>query len=132
MQVFVPYPDIIRSVSCLDPSRLGNQVYREILTLIRGGWPHHPAAKMWVNHKHALAQYALAGLDELKRRGRDYPHHRVTFEIYLDVFPDTGMPPWWGREDVHRSHASNLIRKRPSHYAPLFPGVPPDLPYVWR
>jgi len=131
MQVFCPYPDIELSVRCLDNKRLPNQVYRECLTLIRGGWRSHPASRMWANHKHALARYALAGLDELKRRGRDYPHHRITFEIYLDVFPDTGMPPWWGREDIHRSHQSALCQKLPSHYRPLFPGVPDDLPYVW-
>lgn len=131
MQVFVPYPDLQRSVACLDPSRLGNGVYREALTLIRGGWPNHPASRMWRHHKHALALYALTGLDELKRRGRDYPHHRITFEIYLDLFPDTGLPPWWGRQDVHLSHASALIRKDAAYYAPLFPGVPDNLPYVW-
>jgi hypothetical protein len=32
---------------------------------------------------------------------------------------------------VHRSHQSNLIRKDPAFYGPLFPGVPDDLDYVW-
>ena len=68
MQVFLPYPDFAKSVECLDPSRLGNQIYREALTLIKGGWKHHPASKMWANHKHALAKYWIAGLDELLKR----------------------------------------------------------------
>lgn len=129
MQVFVPYPDYRLSVQALDNKRLPNQVYRECLTLIRGGWPHHLASKMWRGHSHALALYALAGLDELERRGRSYPHHRATFETFL-VGPDT-PPPWWGRADIHRSHQSKLISKNPAHYGPLFPGVPDNLPYVW-
>jgi hypothetical protein len=131
MQVFVPYPDIRLSVAALDPKRLGNQIYRECLTLIRGGWPNHPASRAWTGHFHALALYSLAGLDELDSRGRHYPHHRATFEQYLSQFPDTGFPKWWGREDVHRSHASNLLRKDPAFYGPKFPGVPADLPYIW-
>ena len=29
------------------------------------------------------------------------------------------------------SHRSSLVRKDPDRYGPRFPGVPPDLPYVW-
>ncbi len=41
------------------------------------------------------------------------------------------LPPWLGDEAVHRSHQSALVRKDREHYAPLFPGVPDDLAYVW-
>lgn len=44
MQVFLPYPDLRASVSCLDPKRLGNQVYREAKTLISGGCTTTPKA----------------------------------------------------------------------------------------
>jgi hypothetical protein len=44
---------------------------------------------------------------------------------------DTEYPPWLGDEALHRSHQSNLIRKDPAFYAPLFPGIPADLPYIW-
>ncbi|MGI8613947.1 MAG: hypothetical protein ACR2KL_08425 [Nocardioidaceae bacterium] len=40
-------------------------------------------------------------------------------------------PPWLGDAELHRSHQSNLIRKDPTRYGPLFPGVPDDLPDVW-
>jgi hypothetical protein len=132
MQVFAPFEDIEMSVWALDPKRLGNQIYRENLTLIRGGWPNHPASKIWANHKKALAEYSLAGLAELKLRGRDYPHHVETFQHFFDTEPDTGFPPLWGREDYHRSHQSNLIRKNPDWYIPIFGDVPKDLEYVWR
>lgn len=132
MQVFAPYPDIHKSVQSLDPKRLGNQIYRECLTLIKGGWPNHPASKIWVNHKKALAKYALAGLDELSKRGKNYPHHILTFQKVFEDSPDTGFPILWGREDFHLSHQSNLIRKNPSWYISIFGNVRPDLEYVWK
>jgi hypothetical protein len=52
----------------------------------------------------------------------------------MDAHPEwTGVAPsWFGDEEFHRSHRSNLVRKAPEHYAPLFePGLPADLPYVW-
>lgn len=133
MQVFAPFDDVDLCAMSLDPQRLGNQVYRECLTLIRGKWPNHPASKIWTPHKHALAIYSLACLRELKSRGRDYPHWFRMFEYYKEIFPDTGFPPIWGRKDYHLSHQSNLINKKPEWYRPLFGvDVPLDLEYVWE
>ena len=131
MQIFCPYPDVQKSVSSLDPKRLGNQIYRECLTLIRGGWPNHPCSKIWANHKHALALYSLAGLDELDKRGRHYPHHRVTFQEYLLSSPDTGFPSIWGNESFHASHRSNLLRKNPEWYSKFNWTETLDLDYIW-
>lgn len=132
MQVFLPFPDFQESVRCLDPSRLGNQIYREALTLIRGGWPNHPVSKMWANHKRALAKYALYGLEELTRRGRHYPHHIQTFTDYYNEFEDTGLPDFVGDEDFHASHRSNLLRKDFEYYSQFGWTEPVDLPYVWK
>lgn len=132
MQVFCPYPDFAQSVKCLDNRRLGNQIYREGLTLIRGGWPNHPASKIWANHKYALAQYCIAGLEELSARGRDYPHHYDTFLRILDTTPDTGLPDLIGYQPFHDSHASNLVRKDPIWYRQFFPDIPDNLPYIWK
>ena len=41
------------------------------------------------------------------------------------------LPPWLGREDLHRAYRSALVRKMPEYYSPLFPDVEDDLPYVW-
>jgi len=131
MQVFLPYPDFAKSVHCLDPKRLGNQVYRECVTLLNGGWPNHPASRMWCGFRYSLARYALAGIEELWLRGFDYPEHRAKFESILDSEPDNGPPPWLGDERFHRSHQSNLVRKLPDWYRRFFPDVPSDLPYVW-
>lgn len=128
----MPYPDIVKSVSCLDPKRLGNQVYREALILIRGGWPNHPCSKIWKNHKHWLAKYCLAGLDELWRRGRYYPKWYEVFNNYLKEFPDTGLPPIVYDERFCLGMKSNLIRKNAEYYRPIFgPNIPDNLPYIW-
>jgi hypothetical protein len=36
------------------------------------------------------------------------------------------LPPWFGDPAFHRGHQAALIRKDPSFYGPLFPGVPED------
>jgi len=131
MQVFCPYNDVQKCVSALDPKRLGNQIYRECLTIIRGGWPNHPCSKIWANHKHALSQYALAGLDELKKRGRFYPHHIDTFQKYLESSPDTGFPSVWGFEPFHVAHRSNLLRKNFEWYSKFNWKESTDLNYIW-
>lgn len=139
MQTFLPYPDFEDSFLVLDPKRLGNQVYREGLTLIRGGWSHHPASLMWRGYEHALARYLIAGLDVLLHiYERDYPHHRETFEGYLREFPNTGMPPWLGRADFHSRHRSVLLWKKPEWYSqfgwneePMGPDKKGKFPYVW-
>ncbi|CAM5634029.1 Cytoplasmic protein OS=Streptomyces fumanus OX=67302 GN=GCM10018772_18690 PE=4 SV=1 [Streptomyces fumanus] len=38
------------------------------------------------------------------------------------------LPPWLGDEAFHVSHRSALAQKDPDTYAPLFPGVPDNLP----
>lgn len=131
MQTFLPYPDYNESMRVLDPKRLGNQVYREAFTLLRGGWSNHPASRMWQGHFHHLALYVLAGLDELKRRGKDYPYHYDEATVHLLNFPDTGPPPWISDEAFHASHRSNLLRKDPDWYGQFGWTESPDLPYVW-
>jgi hypothetical protein len=129
LQVFLPYPDLQDSVVCLDPKRLGNQVYRECKTLVGGGWARHPASIMWRPYKAALISYALFGLDELERRGLSYPQHRAFFESLLPQ-PDVS-PPWLGDERLHRSHRSALLRKDPEWYSQFGWSEPTDLPYFW-
>ena len=132
MQVFLPFADIEKSVCCLDPKRLGNQIYREAYTLIRGGWPNHPVSKIFKNYKYALAKYCIYGLEELRRRGRNYPKWFNYYNNCLNIFPNTGLPSIIGNEFFHLSHRSNLIRKDPDYYIPIFgDGIPDNLPYFW-
>jgi hypothetical protein len=112
MQTFLPYPDFYKSGMVLDPSRLGNQVYRECKTLITGGWKNHPAYKMWKGHEYALAEYSLALLKVLQKdRGRFYPHHIEFFLGVRSQHENTGLPSWVGNENFHKSHRANLKRK---------------------
>lgn len=131
MQTFLPLPDYLESMRCLDKSRLGNQVWREGLTLIRGGWKNHPASKMWKGHEFHLGLYLLAGCDILKERGKDYPDVRSKIQIEMEKFENTGAPRWIGNNDFHASHRSALLRKNPTWYGQFRWTESPDLPYVW-
>lgn len=41
------------------------------------------------------------------------------------------IPHWLGDPSFHRAHQSNLVRKDPEHYTPIFGDIPNDLPYIW-
>lgn len=138
MQTFLPYPDFVESARVIDPARLGNQAYRECLTLFRGGWPNHPASKMWQGHRYWLGLYALACLQELWCRDLKYPHWIEYFNDELDKMVDTGPPPWLGDERVHSSHRAVLLYKNVGWYwrfnwieLPAPPGPDGKFPYFW-
>jgi hypothetical protein len=132
MQTFLPYPDFAESMKCLDDKRLGNQVYREGMTLLRGGWQNHPASKMWRGYQDALALYLWWGCRELNRRGKNYRGRPWWNELFdHDMPPVIVKPPWLGNEDFHAAHRSNLIRKDPEWYGQFGWSEPNDLPYIW-
>lgn len=131
MQTFLPLPDYLDSMRCLDKSRLGNQVWREGITLIRGGWVNHPASKMWRGHEYHLGLYLLCGIAVLGQRGKFYSEIKQKILIEMEKFSDNGPPPWLGNVEFHASHRSNLIRKDPIHYGQFGWSEPPNLPYVW-
>lgn len=135
MQTFLPYPSFVQSMRVLDDSRLGNQVYREGMTLLRGGWPNHPAAKMWKGYEAALAQYLVCGVEELLDRGKDYSDRPWCMElggIYTRLIsPDIKFPPWLGDPAFHASHRSNLLRKDPVWYGQWGWTEPNNLEYIW-
>jgi len=138
MQTFLAYPDYYKSMQCLDKSRLGNQVWREGLTLIRGGWPNHPAAKMWKGHFYHLGLYLLEGIKVLEERGKFYSEVQAKIKAEMEKHPDTGAPPWFGNEAFHASHRSALLYKLPAWYSQFGWVEKPDSPnekgklnYVW-
>lgn len=139
MQVFMPFPSLQASVQCLDPPRLGNQVYRECKTLITDNWTNHPAYKIWENHKPALALYAIYGIEELRTRTRNpniYTNHYIFFQKFLrhprGKYVIT-LPPIVGNPLFHKSHRLNLLYKNPSYYSKIFKEpVPTSKPiYYW-
>jgi hypothetical protein len=148
MQTFLPYPDFRASALALDRRRLGKQRV-EALQVLRGlvvpgyGWRHHPAVRMWAGYEEALVRYGLDMCAVWRGQGHQ-DSCAATLVADLSAFrPGTQvrpqaalreaaeLPPWLGDDTFHRSHRSALLRKDPTAYTPLFPDVPPDLPYVW-
>lgn len=132
MQTFLPYPDFTLSARALDDRRLGKQRVEAMqvhnaLHRTSGGWMNHPAVKMWRGYETALQMYHDVMITEWLWRG--FKNTMSFFRPRWSELPP--MPPWFGNEAFHRSHRSNLLRKKPEHYGPLFLDVPDDLPYVW-
>jgi len=149
MQTFLPYADYAASMATLDDKRLGKQrveAYQALLQLTSlkmvdfpvweprfGGWSH-PAMAMWSGHEIELLKYIEACCNEWTSRGaKDTVLEKSAFTLELAREDDwsTEPPAWLGDPEFHRSHRSNLIRKDPAHYSPLFPEDGPELEYVW-
>lgn len=58
---------------------------------------------------------------------REYKNN-MPFMEHKKVF---AFPVWFGKDEFHRSHRSNLVRKKPEFYGELFADVDGSLPYVW-
>ena len=130
MQTFLPYPSMGRSVRCLDYRRLGKQRVEafQILNALGGkskGWTNHPATRMWRGYEAALGWYKDLCIEEWIRRG--YKNTMKMEESHGAIV----MPEWLGREDIHASHRSNLLKKDPDFYGVLGWTEPHDLEYVW-
>lgn len=129
MQTFLPYPDFVKSAECLDYRRLNKQIVeaKQILTSLQTGkgWIHHPATKMWKNYEEALKKYHNVFLIEWIKRG--YNNSRE----FLNVQSDFKLPHWFGNNDFHAAHRSNLLRKNFEFYSKFGWTESADLPYVW-
>ena len=134
MQTFLPYADFRASCLVLDDRRLGKQRV-ETFQILRAltwptyAWKNHPAVAMWRGFVPALVAYGLESCREWTRRG--YADTVAEQLLAWGEHPSYDLPPWFGLDEMHRSHQSSLLRKDPVHYGPLFPGVPDDLPYYW-
>ncbi len=130
--MFMTY-ESLASIKDLDTQRLRNQIYRECKTLYTGGWRYHPAAKIWKNYKHALALYALHGLEELwYNRGYKYPKWVKYFNDIADSTPNTGVPDLVGNPEFHASHRSQLLLKGIcDHTFKLYKHLGPRLKEDW-
>jgi len=137
VQTFVPYADLRTSCVVLDDRRLGKQrveTYQILraLTWPQYAWKNHPAVRMWRGFVPALVEYGLENCREWTRRGyADAVGPQLLGWTGGRVPVGAPLPPWWGWEDLHRSHRSALLRKDPQHYAPLLGDEPDDLPYLW-
>lgn len=129
MQTFLPYPDFKQSLQALDYRRLGKQrveAYQIIRTLkYGGGYRRHPAVKMWRRHINALKLYYNLSLEEWIKRGYKNRMERMT------ISGRVVYPAWFGNNQFHAAHRSNLLRKDKNFYGRFGWKETPDLPYIW-
>lgn len=132
MQTFLPYADLQESIRVLDYRRLGKQRVEtfQVLNILlertpTKGWRNHPVTRMWAGYEAALQQYQNYTISEWVNRG-----YKNTMK--LEVFDESTvtMPPWFGLDEFHRSHRSNLLRKDYEYYSQFF-DEPNDLEYYW-
>lgn len=146
MQTFLPYADFAESARVLDRQRLGKQRVENLqlmkaILLPDAGWSNHPAAKMWSDHVPALMEYQRAIVREwVEVRGYKDTCYDKTYDVMAAQSPEdedkyfqTKLEyPWFvGNEDFHLAHRSNLVRKDPEYYIPIFGEIPDDLEYIW-
>lgn len=132
MQTFLPYQSFKKSAAALDNKRLGKQRVEamQILKTLQGissGWRNHPAVKMWRGHEKGLMAYYNTVCREWMNRG-----FKQTMPLFDPGEWEGFQYPGWLTPEFCLSHRSNLIRKAPEFYVPIFGSdVPDDLPYVW-
>jgi hypothetical protein len=132
VQTFLPYADFQKSVEVLDYRRLGKQRVEtfQVLNILlertpTKGWRNHPVTLMWTGYESALKLYQNITIYEWVSRG--YKNNMRYEEVNLD---SVVMPAWFGIEEFHRSHRSNLLRKDFGYYSQYF-DEPNDLEYYW-
>jgi hypothetical protein len=132
VQTFLPYADFQKSVEVLDYRRLGKQRVEtfQVLNILlertpTKGWRNHPVTLMWTGYESALKLYQNITISEWVRRG--YNNNMSYEEIDSS---SVVMPSWFGNDEFHRSHRSNLLRKDFSYYSEHF-DEPTDLEYYW-
>ncbi|MEE6296080.1 MSMEG_6728 family protein [Georgenia wangjunii] len=147
MQTFLPYADFGATARALDTKRLGKQRV-EVIQVVRAltwpdyGWKSHPAVLMWKGFEEALGRYGLTMCETWIERGfGDTCAGTIAADLAAAGVPTIrdvaaleaagGLPTWLSEPALHLSHRSNLLRKDPEYYRPLFPDVPDDLPYWW-
>lgn len=136
IQTFLPYPSFTESARVLDYKRLGKQrvEVKQILNALDGkskGWTNHPATNMWRGYEAALALYGIKMCQEWIARGYKDSLLPEFQERFILDHKSLDNPEWLGDARVHVSHQSNLIRKDPQFYAPIFGEIPSDIPYFW-
>ena len=130
MQTFLPYPNFVDSLDCLDYRRLGKQRVEayQIINALEGkskGWVNHPATKMWAANIDALKLYCNIAIEKWIGRG-----YKNTMKFY-PTNNKVDMPSWLGDIYLHASHRSNLLRKDREFYGQYKWNEPHDLEYVW-
>ena len=80
---------------------------------------------MWKGYENALKLYLNKAIKLWISKG--YKNTMKLEKIDEKVI----LPKWFGNEEFHKSHRSNLLRKNNEHYSKFGWGEKTDLPYVW-
>lgn len=140
MQTFFTRASLTRSLDDLDDARLGKQRVEglqiiQTLTGVSDAYKNHPVMFMWRTYESALIIYTMMACVAWQRRGfadsTFWKVARIAEALEKQELFLYERPPWVDDVDFLRSHRSNLIRKVPERYGPLFKGTPKDLPYLW-
>jgi len=138
MQIFLPYPDMRKSLQVLDNKRLGKQrveTYQIISAITRRpkldgtpykGWLNHPCTIMWRDFVPALKLYMNYSIYEWISRG--FNNSMMIENVTED---QVVLPHWFGNELFHSSHRANLLKKEPQFYCRYNWSEDPTDPYVW-
>jgi hypothetical protein len=138
MQIFLPYPDMKKSLQVLDNKRLGKQrveTYQIISAITKRpkldgtpykGWLNHPCTIMWKDNLSALKLYMNFSIQVWIERG-------FKNTMFVEDLGDEKieLPKWFGFEKFHSSHRANLLKKDSNFYSKYGWTENPSDPYVW-
>lgn len=134
MQTFLPYSDFKKSANSMDNKRLNKQIV-EVYQILRAinketkGWQNHPATIMWKGYENALALYGLFCCQEYFIRTLNIHALIRNIGLYHNKHISVEYPWWFGLDQFHKSHRSNLYRKDPIFYKKFEDDT--GLPYCW-
>jgi hypothetical protein len=136
MQTFITDINIIQSAKNLDNKRLGKQRVEAIqiannLLIKPNRWKNHPAVKMWDGYIEFLIYYLTIHICEWHNRGFKNNKCLIHLQNLSSKIKNKVVKPNWLTEEFIESHRSNLIRKKPEYYRPLFPNTREGLSYIW-
>jgi len=138
VQTFLISPNPSETAGILDDKRLfkqiveGNQIL-DCLLIKESRWKNHPAVKMWKGYESFLVAYVGFMIQEWNMRGYDCSKSKITWFKFdqLSNILECKVPHWFS-DEFFLAHKSNLIRKKPEHYRPIFGlDIPDNLPYIW-
>jgi hypothetical protein len=142
MQTFITDHDMAISASNLDDKRLGKQRVEalqifECLVVKETRWKNHPVVKMWKGYEGYLLNVYLYNILSEWEIGRGFNNEKckAKFILYQNLITRRIRTeytiPLWITDKFIETHRSNLIRKNPEHYKPLFPNTKEGLEYIW-
>ena len=141
MQTFITDFNMAQNAKNLDNKRLGKQRVEGLqiascLLEKETRWKNHPTVKMWKGYEEFLLYFYLNWIfDQWLRRGYKNEKCTETYERLCNICKYPGFEniktPLWLSIQFIESHRSNLIRKNPEFYRPLFLDTKEGLEYIW-